>query len=62
MRQAGSIEAGHFAGIIAVAGDPLTDIGELRRVRFVMKGGEVAVTIRLFSVTRFDNEPLKPVS
>jgi hypothetical protein len=24
-----------------VAGDPLTDIGELERVRFVMKAGEV---------------------
>ena len=37
----GSIEAGKFADIIAVAGDPLTDVGELRKVTFVMKGGEV---------------------
>jgi imidazolonepropionase-like amidohydrolase len=37
----GSIEAGKFADLIAVAGDPLTDVGELERVRFVMKGGEV---------------------
>ncbi len=37
----GSIEAGKFADIIAVAGDPLRDISELERVKFVMKGGEV---------------------
>jgi hypothetical protein len=27
--------------VIAVDGDPLTDISALRRVRFVMKGGAV---------------------
>jgi len=37
----GSVEAGKFADLIAVAGDPLKDVGELKRVRFVMKGGEV---------------------
>jgi imidazolonepropionase-like amidohydrolase len=37
----GSIETGKFADIIAVSGDPLRDISELERVRFVMKGGEV---------------------
>ena len=37
----GAIEAGKFADIVAVAGDPLTDIGELERVNFVMKGGVV---------------------
>jgi imidazolonepropionase-like amidohydrolase len=37
----GSIEKGKFADIIAVAGDPLKDITELERVKFVMKGGEV---------------------
>jgi imidazolonepropionase-like amidohydrolase len=37
----GAIESGKFADIIAVAGDPLRDISELERVRFVMKGGEV---------------------
>ena len=40
-RRIGSIEPGYFADIIAVQGDPLKDIGELRRVRFVMKNGEV---------------------
>ena len=39
--RAGSVEAGKFADLIAVAGDPLKDITELKRVRFVMKGGEV---------------------
>jgi len=37
----GSIAPGHYADIVAVAGDPLQDIGELERVKFVMKGGTV---------------------
>lgn len=37
----GSIEAGKWADIVAVNGDPLRDITELQRVTFVMKGGEV---------------------
>jgi imidazolonepropionase-like amidohydrolase len=37
----GAIEKGKFADLIAVAGDPLTDITEMQRVRFVMKGGVV---------------------
>ncbi|MBL8962065.1 MAG: amidohydrolase family protein [Gemmatimonadetes bacterium] len=37
----GSVEVGKFADLIAVDGDPLRDITELERVRFVMKGGEV---------------------
>jgi len=40
----GTIEAGKFADIIAVAGDPLKDITELERVSFVMKGGVVHKT------------------
>jgi imidazolonepropionase-like amidohydrolase len=37
----GTIEPGKFADLVAVSGDPVTDIGELERVRFVMKGGQV---------------------
>jgi imidazolonepropionase-like amidohydrolase len=37
----GAIEPGTFADLIAVAGDPLADIQELERVRFVMKNGDV---------------------
>ncbi|HXA05635.1 MAG TPA: amidohydrolase family protein [Bryobacteraceae bacterium] len=37
----GSIAAGKYADILAVDGDPLSDITELERVKFVMKGGEV---------------------
>jgi imidazolonepropionase-like amidohydrolase len=37
----GSIEKGKFADIIAVGGDPLKDITEMERVKFVMKGGLV---------------------
>ena len=37
----GTIESGKFADLVAVSGDPLADISELERVRFVMKGGQV---------------------
>ena len=37
----GSIEKGKFADLIAVAGDPLADVTEMQRVKFVMKGGVV---------------------
>jgi imidazolonepropionase-like amidohydrolase len=37
----GSVERGKFADLIAVAGDPIADITELERVRFVMKDGNV---------------------
>ncbi|MDQ1469651.1 MAG: hypothetical protein QOJ99_1131 [Bryobacterales bacterium] len=39
--QIGSIDKGKYADLIAVSGDPLADITELQRVRFVMKGGKV---------------------
>jgi imidazolonepropionase-like amidohydrolase len=35
----GRIETGQYADLIAVAGNPLTDITEMERVKFVMKGG-----------------------
>lgn len=37
----GTIEAGKYADIIAVNGDPLKDVTELENVDFVMKGGVV---------------------
>jgi imidazolonepropionase-like amidohydrolase len=40
-KDAGTIEAGKFADIVAVNGDPLADISVMERVVFVMKGGEV---------------------
>jgi len=39
--QIGSITKGKFADLVAVSGDPLADITELQRVKFVMKGGKV---------------------
>jgi imidazolonepropionase-like amidohydrolase len=37
----GTLEAGKLADIVAVQGDPLTDVHVLENVHFVMKGGEV---------------------
>jgi imidazolonepropionase-like amidohydrolase len=37
----GTVEAGKWADLVAVSGDPLKDISELQRVKFVMKGGVV---------------------
>src|SRR5262249_14703070 len=38
----GSVEPGKLADLIAVTGDPLKDITELERVKWVMKGGVIA--------------------
>ena len=37
----GAIEAGRYADVIAVEGDPVKDITLLQHVKFVMKGGSV---------------------
>jgi imidazolonepropionase-like amidohydrolase len=37
----GSIDKGKYADLIAVSGDPVADITELQRVKFVMKGGKI---------------------
>jgi imidazolonepropionase-like amidohydrolase len=37
----GAIEAGKYADLIAVEGDPLSDVAAIQQVKFVMKGGKV---------------------
>jgi imidazolonepropionase-like amidohydrolase len=37
----GSIEKGKYADMVAVQGDPLRDVTELERIKFVMKSGKV---------------------
>jgi imidazolonepropionase-like amidohydrolase len=39
-KQVGSVEAGKLADIVAVQGDPLTDVSRLEHVMFVMKDGQ----------------------
>jgi len=41
--QIGSIDKGKYADLIAVPGDPVADITQLKHVIFVMKGGKVVV-------------------
>jgi imidazolonepropionase-like amidohydrolase len=41
LEKLGSVEKGKFADLVAVAGDPLKDITEMERIKFVMKGGVV---------------------
>lgn len=41
----GSVEVGKYADLIAVEGNPLTDIAILKRVEFVMKGGTIVKDI-----------------
>ena len=38
---AGTVEAGKWADLVAVSGNPLKDISELQNVKFVMKGGVI---------------------
>jgi imidazolonepropionase-like amidohydrolase len=37
----GAVEPGHYADIIAVNGDPLSNVRVLESVKFVMKGGTI---------------------
>ena len=43
-KDVGTLEAGKYADVVAVPGDPLKDVGVLSKVDFVMKGGSVVRT------------------
>jgi imidazolonepropionase-like amidohydrolase len=40
-KDVGTLEAGHYADVIAVKGDPLSDITVMEKVEFVMQGGHI---------------------
>lgn len=48
-KDVGLVQAGRFADLIAVSGDPLKDVATLEKVDFVMKGG---------AVVKADGQPL----
>jgi imidazolonepropionase-like amidohydrolase len=50
--QIGSIDKGKYADLIAVSGDPLADITELQRVKFVMKGGKIIRNDMMYSASK----------
>lgn len=37
----GTVEKGKFGDLVAVSGDPLADITEMSRIKFIMKGGQI---------------------
>lgn len=45
-QEIGTVAPGAYADLVAVEGDPLADIADVRKVRWVMKGGKVAVDKR----------------
>lgn len=51
-REIGSIEAGKYADIIAVTGDPLSDISVLENPSFVMKAGKIIKDTRDLSTSK----------
>jgi imidazolonepropionase-like amidohydrolase len=55
-QEIGSIEKGKLADVIAVAGNPTTDVTEMERVKFVMKGG-IVVRNQLSSSEAFADAP-----
>jgi imidazolonepropionase-like amidohydrolase len=40
-KKIGTVESGRLADLVAVSGDPLADVTELERVKWVMKGGRI---------------------
>ena len=40
-KHVGYIEKGRYADLVGVSGDPMTDITEMEKIKFVMKGGTV---------------------
>jgi imidazolonepropionase-like amidohydrolase len=40
-KDVGTLEPGHYADVVAVKGDPLSDITVMENVAFVMQGGKV---------------------
>ena len=55
----GVVEAGAAADLVAFDGDPLSDVNELERARFVMKGGNI-IRNEIEPRSRSNAHPLRP--
>jgi imidazolonepropionase-like amidohydrolase len=60
-KELGTVEKGKLADLLVVAADPLADVANLRRVRYVVRGGVVRAAAELHALaTAPPAAPAKP--
>jgi len=58
-KEAGTVEKGKSADLLLVAGDPTKDVANLRKVRYVVRGGVVRSIEELKATVAAADEPKK---